>query len=166
MLKKGAASDGLCCAQFSSNLQTRSTLLSSSETQGQLVGSIKCSILQKTFTTNILSTRLTAPGSPRMRCSRASRANYWSPIKIADWCVRLFIYLRFFPTNSWFALNTMVYWETREVTGRHKARTVVLYQILFVAHRSVKSWSLLHTLAENCLRFPANSYHMCSVRWS
>ena len=59
-----------------------------------------------------------------------------------------------------------VYWETREVTGRHKARTVVLYQILFVAHRSVKSWSLLHTLAENCLRFLANSYHMCSVRWS
>ena len=42
----------------------------SSETQGQLVGSIKCSwwisISQKTFTTNILSTRLTAPGSPRM----------------------------------------------------------------------------------------------------
>ena len=126
MLKKCAASDGLCCAQFSSNLQTRSTLLSSSETQGQLVGSIKCSILQKTFTTNILSTRLTAPGSPRMRCSRAG---FPGKLLISHKNRRLvcaFIYLFTFFSHKFVICVKHygpVYWETREVTGRHKART-------------------------------------------
>ena len=42
--------------------------------RGSIVGSIKCS--QKTFTTNILSTRLTAPGSPRMSPTMCGSKNY------------------------------------------------------------------------------------------
>jgi len=41
--------------------------------------------------------------------------------------------------------------------------TIVVLFTNFAAHWSVKGWSHLHTLSGNCLRFPANSYHICTV---
>ena len=82
--------------------------------------------------------------------------------------VNLFIYVFFFFTKSWFALNTIHQLieklDMKPVSIKRGLRAKDCSLVSnFTAHRSVKSWSLLHTLAENCLWFPANGYHMCTV---